>query len=147
MTDAPLLCPSAQPDQPDAAVFGVQTRAAAGERQVAYIPQVLPVTPELLALAGPARPAEVLRIAAPCMTSACQHFGNGACSLAARVATMLEPVVGGLPRCAIRPSCRWFREQGRAACLRCPQVVTDARPDSGLPIEVAGPGAGAVSAP
>ncbi len=79
MADAPLLCPSAQPDQPDAAVFGVQTRTAAGERQVAYVPQALPLTPELLALAGPARPAEVLRIAAPCMASACQHFSGGAC--------------------------------------------------------------------
>ncbi len=60
---------------------------------------------------------------------------------------MLDPVVSGLPRCAIRPTCRWFREQGRAACIRCPQVVTDARPDSGLLIEVAGPGAAAVATP
>ncbi len=137
MTEAALLCPSAQPDQPDAVVFGVQARTADGQRQVAYVPSALPITDELMALSGPARPAEVLRIAAPCMKGGCQHYGGGACSLAARVATMLDPVVAGLPRCAIRPTCRWFREQGRAACVRCPQVVTDAREDSGLPAEVA----------
>ena len=64
------------------------------------------------------------------------HFANHACSLAARIATMLDPVVSGLPRCAIRPTCRWFREQGRAACVRCPQVVTEAREGEGVPLEV-----------
>jgi len=38
---------------------------------------------------------------------------------------MLDPVVSALPRCAIRPVCRWFRQEGRAACLRCPQVATE----------------------
>jgi len=37
---------------------------------------------------------------------------------------MLPEVVDSLPVCTIRPQCRWFRQEGRAACLRCPQIVT-----------------------
>jgi len=33
-------------------------------------------------------------------------------------------VVSELPSCQIRDTCRWFAEEGGAACLRCPQVVT-----------------------
>jgi len=140
MSEEPLLCPSAQPEEPGARVFGVQTIAPDQQRQVAYLQQTLPVTQDLLALSGPAAPPEVLRIAAPCMHGGCLHYEGGACGLAARVASMLDPVVGALPRCAIRPVCRWFREQGPAACVRCPQVVTNAREGSGASAEVAYPG-------
>ena len=51
-----------------------------------------------------------------------------------------DPVVRALPRCAIRPTCRWFRQEGPAACFRCPQVVTDSRTASDLQREVAGDG-------
>jgi len=37
---------------------------------------------------------------------------------------MLPEVVDHLPACNIRPDCRWFRQEGRAACVRCPQIVT-----------------------
>jgi hypothetical protein len=33
-------------------------------------------------------------------------------------------VVDQLPACNIRAECRWFRQEGRAACLRCPQIMT-----------------------
>ena len=36
----------------------------------------------------------------------------------------LDPVVDALPSCSIRNTCRWFADQERAACVRCPQVVT-----------------------
>jgi hypothetical protein len=51
---------------------------------------------------------------------------------------MLDPVVSGLPDCAIRPTCRWFREHGKAICLRCPQVVTDSREVTDFQRELAG---------
>jgi hypothetical protein len=35
-------------------------------------------------------------------------------------------VVDALPACAIRPACRWWQQEGKAACQRCPQVVTQA---------------------
>jgi hypothetical protein len=137
MTDESLLCPSAQPDQPEARVFGVQTTTEDNTRRVGYLTRALPVTPDILALSGDAGAPEVLRIAAPCMRGGCTHYESGACTLGQRVAQMLDPVVGSLPRCAIRPDCRWFREQGPAACVRCPQIVTNTREGSGVPPEVA----------
>jgi len=50
--------------------------------------------------------------------------------LATRVATMLPPAVSALPRCAIRPTCLWFKQEGPAACLRCPRVATIERHSS-----------------
>ena len=137
MNDEPLLCPSAQPSEPGARVFGVQTTTPDRERRVGYLTETVPVTKDLLALSGEADSAEVLRVAAPCMNGNCMNFEHGACGLAGRVARMLDPVVGALPRCAIRPSCRWFREQGPAACVRCPQVVTNSREGTGVPAEIA----------
>jgi hypothetical protein len=139
MTNAPLLCPSAQPGQPDAHVFGVQTTTEDNQRRVGYLTETVPVTEELIASLGQTSAPEVLRIAAPCMHGGCMHYDGGACALAGRVARMLDPVVGSLPRCAIRPVCRWFREQGPAACVRCPQVITNSREGSGVPAEVAYP--------
>jgi hypothetical protein len=52
-----------------------------------------------------------------------QHLHTGA----QRIVEGLAPVVNALPPCQIRPTCRWFRQEGRNACLRCPQVVTDKR--------------------
>jgi hypothetical protein len=134
----PVLCPSAQPDWDAAQVFGVQTGRQAEGLRVGYLTEAQMVTPEILAAAAPAMPTEVMRFAAPCMGTGCKHFDGANCQLAARVVEMLDPVVSGLPRCAIRPSCRWFRQEGKSACLRCPQIVTDLRDPSDVQIEVAG---------
>ena len=116
-------CPSAQPDMEGARVIGVVERGSGGP-QVAYVSGTVPVTPEVLRTSGPVPPTHVMRFAARCEESACQHFDGTNCQLATRVARALEPVVRHLPACAIRRTCRWHAQEGRAACLRCPQVVT-----------------------
>jgi hypothetical protein len=131
-----LLCPSSQPNHPDARVFGVQTGSSPETFRVGYLTEAHPVTEELLARTGDALPTEVLRIAAPCIR--CSHHDGTGCRLATRVATMLPPVVGSMPHCAIRPSCLWFRQEGKAACIRCPQVVTIARSPTAFDEAVAG---------
>jgi hypothetical protein len=136
--EKPLLCPSAQPDLADAQIFGVQIGTSESDLRVGYLTEARPVTPDVLASSGAAGPAEVLRIAAPCMGGGCTHFDGAHCQLATRVATMMAPVVSALPRCAIRPSCLWFKQEGPAACVRCPQIVTDRRTGTELQREVAG---------
>jgi hypothetical protein len=136
--EKPVLCPSAQPDTADAKVFGVLIDTPDAGMRVGYLTEAQPITPDIVAAAQPARPGEVLRVAAPCMGGGCVHFDGTNCTLASRVTSMLDPVVSGLPRCAIRLSCRWFRQEGRAACLRCPQVVTELRQGSNLQRQVAG---------
>jgi hypothetical protein len=133
-----LLCPSVTSIGPDAQVFGVLTGSATEGLQVGYLTEPLPATSELLAAAAPAKPTEVFRAAAPCVERGCQHFDGAKCQLATRISTMLDPVVSALPRCAIRPVCRWFRQEGREACLRCPQVITERRDPSDLQRVVAG---------
>jgi hypothetical protein len=133
-----ILCPSVTSIGPDAKVFGVLTGSAAEGLRVGYLTEALPATPELLAAAAPARPTEVFRAASPCMERGCKHFDGANCQLAKRITAMFDPVVSALPRCAIRPVCRWFRQEGREACLRCPLVATEQRNPSELQQVVAG---------
>ncbi len=118
-----LKCPSAQPGMGEAQVLGVVSRDGAAPR-LAYLDQPMAATPEILALSAPVAVSEVFRLSARCEESKCMHFDGTRCQLAVRIAELLPEVVDALPACNIRPECRWFRQEGRAACLRCPQVVT-----------------------
>lgn len=126
--DAPrqTMCPSAQPDWEGAQAIGV-VGGSADAPEVAYLPQAVPVSEELLALARPVTPGEVFRIAAPCANSGCGHFNSaeGKCKLAEKIVRWTPVAVQKLPACSIRASCRWWQQEGLAACMRCPQVVTD----------------------
>ena len=121
----PLLCPSARPEMEDSRVFGV-VRGTVEEPRLGYMAETLPVTPEILFLSGPVPPSAIFRISAPCAGHACQHFDGSQCRLATRIVQMLPPVTEDLPPCRIRPTCRWWRQEGKAACLRCPQIVSQA---------------------
>jgi hypothetical protein len=117
------FCPSAQPDMEGAVAFGI-VGGTAERPVVSYLTEPQPVTPELLALSTPVRPTEVFRFGAPCAERGCQHFDGAACELGRKIAEDVPDAVDRLPKCRLRPSCRWWHEQGRAACLRCPVVVT-----------------------
>jgi hypothetical protein len=124
---SPYSCPSAQPDMLEARVIGVLS-GSASEPRIAYLAQeaVIPAAdmPPTLSV----DPVEAFRFAARCEDHRCaQHVDGvegGRCGLGARIVAQLDPVVASLPSCTIRASCRWYAEQGREACLRCPQVVT-----------------------
>ena len=118
------FCPSARPELPNSTVFGV-VNGTAEEPCVAYLEQPQPVTDELIALTGSVTPTEVFRTAAPCATEKCQHFDGKDCRLAMRIVEQLSAVVEELPPCSIRRNCRWWQQEGKAACMRCPQVITD----------------------
>jgi hypothetical protein len=121
--EQPLMCPSAQPGMTDVVVLGVISRD--GEvPQVAYVGERVEATAEVLEAAGEAPVAQVFRLAGRCEERKCSHFDGTKCQLAVRIANMLPEAVDALPACAIRSECRWFRQEGRAACLRCPQIMT-----------------------
>ena len=119
-----LLCPSARPEQSQAVVFAV-IGGSVEEPLAGYLEQVQPVTPQLLSLTEPVRPTEAFRFAAPCAQAGCQHYDRDGCSLGRRTTDLLPAVVDSLPACRIRPNCRWFVEQGKDVCYRCPAIVTD----------------------
>jgi hypothetical protein len=118
-----LKCPSAQPGMGDVQVLGVVSRDADAPR-LAYLDQPMGATPEILELAAPVAVSEIFRLSARCEEKKCMHFDGSRCQLAVRIATLLPEVVDTLPACNIRADCRWFRQEGRAACMRCPQIVT-----------------------
>jgi len=134
------LCPSAQPGMDRATVLGI-VQQDDGRPVVAYLNERLPATPEVLALSEPLKPTDVFRIAATCAENKCPHFDGADCRLATRIATMLPAVVDRLPPCTIRKECRWYAQEGEAACKRCPGITTvtyDVSPYmrevSGLPV-------------
>jgi hypothetical protein len=131
------FCPSARPGMAGGIVFGVVGEGAGGH--LGYLEKLVPVTSEVIALSAPADPSEVFRLAAPCAESGCQHFESAHCRLAARVARMLPAVTDRLPACRLRPTCRWWKQEGREACLRCPQIVSGQSDPSELQLLVASP--------
>ena len=135
------LCPSARAELADSVVFGVIS-GTLEEPHVAYLKQPQPVTDELIAKVSPVTPAEVFRTAAPCATSACQHFDGNDCRLAMRIVEKMSTVAEELPPCSIRRDCRWWQQEGKAACMRCPQLITDNYNSSELMREVATPTGG-----
>ena len=122
--NASPLCPSTtHPEKDESIAFGVVC-GTVDVPQLAYLREPLPVTDELLSVSGSVAPTEVFRFAAPCANSRCQHFADHQCHLAKRIVSMLPTVVDVLPACQIRTTCRWWQQEGKSACLRCPQVVT-----------------------
>ncbi len=127
-----LSCPSAPPDSPRAVAFGVidHTKSPPEAR---YLEEVVPVTEELLQLAEPLKPTEVFRFGGDCQTSRCSHWSGEHCNLVERIVDLV-PVASLLaPSCRLRPTCRWYAQAGRRACVRCPHVVTlDQNPDPAM---------------
>lgn len=123
-TEKVSLCPSARPESSGSVAFAI----AAGtveKPEVLHLPTPLPVTEELLALAEPVTPTEVFRFAASCAEKNCSHFNGSQCQLVQRIVDSVPPAVATLPPCRIRQDCRWWQQEGKAACFRCAQIVTD----------------------
>jgi hypothetical protein len=121
---SPVLCPSAPAAMAGSVVLGV-IREIDGRRFVHHIAEPPAVTSEILALAQGAPLAEVFRFAAPCQATRCRHFEGNECRLAAKLVVTLDNEAGALPDCAIRADCRWFRQEGTPACLRCPLIFSE----------------------
>jgi hypothetical protein len=118
------LCPSAQADWDGSVAIGV-IEGTAEKPRMTHFPDVVMISPSLLELAKPVTPTEVFRFAAPCVEGRCVHFRNNHCNLVTQIVDVLPVVAEALPRCAVRAQCRWWRQEGKAACMRCDQVVTD----------------------
>lgn len=118
------LCPSASPQGWDnGIIFGV-VLGTPKQPQVKYLAEPQPASLEMLALANPAEPDEIFRIATPCVGQQCEHFDGVRCGLVKRAVQILPVATDLLPPCRIRSRCMWWHQEGKAACLRCPEVVT-----------------------
>jgi hypothetical protein len=134
-----LLCPSARSNKQDNRVFGI-IGGTVEVPEVNYLKE--PQWPaEYMARLSDTKitPEEVFRIASPCEEKGCKHFDGRDCQLVVRVVEQLTSVSESLPACAIRRDCRWWRQEGKNACMRCSQVVTDYYSASALMMNVAKP--------
>lgn len=101
--------------------------------RVAYVSPAVPVTAEDIATlpTAPGRtPESTYRFAGPCVEGGCGHWSGSHCRLGEEMATHHVEVpedARSLPKCAIRPQCRWYAEQGADACTVCQFVTTDLR--------------------
>lgn len=134
------LCPSAQPGMENCRVLGV-VKQDGNSSVVVYLKQLVPATPQVLSMAAPLKPTEIFRLAATCAEGRCPHFDGADCQLATRIVNILPAAVEELPPCIIRKECRWYSQEGGAACMRCPHVTTvnydlseQTREVSGLPV-------------
>ncbi|MEO1621328.1 MAG: nitrogen fixation protein [Cyanobacteria bacterium J06632_3] len=121
-----LNCPSSQPNAENNLVFGLVC-GTADQPRVRYLQTPRPFTQALREKISPLSPTAVLRITSPCAQSDCQHFHNQQCRLIDQLIEALPPVTDPLPPCKIRHQCRWWHQAGKAACQRCPQIVTTVR--------------------
>ncbi|WP_310482652.1 nitrogen fixation protein [Chamaesiphon sp. VAR_48_metabat_403] len=119
-----LMCPSADAEMSGSVIFGIVVGTPEVPHLV-HLDRVKPIPPELLTLDSPVKPSEIFRIAATCIENGCKHFDGINCRLTTRIVEGLPTVTDRLPACAIRSTCRWWHQEGAAACLRCQQVVRD----------------------
>jgi hypothetical protein len=133
LSDEPALCPSA-PATPGALLIGVVEET----RRVANLATPIPVDEGFVEAArAHGSPERRFRFSIPCVEGSCGHWTGSACGLigisrgqavaAGLVAPVSAHVSAGctdkLPPCGIRPRCRWWRQDGAAACKVCAFVV------------------------
>lgn len=117
------VCPSADASMRNPRILGVVDADSLIPR-IAYLTERVELSDVQITKNDQVPLGKVLRLSAVCEESLCGHFDGQKCRLAERLVNLLPVVVDQLPACNIRSDCRWFMQEGRQACLRCPQVVT-----------------------
>jgi hypothetical protein len=121
-------CPSA-PATEGALLIGV----VGADGRVANLGTPLPIDAAFIETAkAQGAPEQRFRFSSRCQKERCLHWQNHECALIGELhAAALEAgeslKAPGLPPCAIRAKCRWWRQRGRDACAVCPLVVTDTK--------------------
>jgi hypothetical protein len=117
-----MTCPSAEP-APGAKLLAVVSKSF----DTAYLNPAVQMSEEsLLELDRDGIDLDNrLRFANSCVEDACVQWTGSRCGVIDNAIADLPAVssVALLPRCDIRPSCRWFAQDGRAACRVCPSII------------------------
>lgn len=125
MAAEPVLCPSYMCES-GAILLGI----VLPNGRVAFSHDRVVVDDEFVRIAKEGRaPEKRFRFSGPCVGGACKQWDGTRCGVIEDIIHAAPPdfEAAGLPRCLIRDRCRWFSQRGGAACMVCPDVVTDAR--------------------
>lgn len=116
------LCPSARCESGNR-LLGIQTEGGGLAR---FLPPPVIDDTFVAAAQETGAPERRFRFAGTCAESACHQWQSGGCSIARMASARSgDDAATSLPPCHIRSACRWFGQEGRAACLACAFVVTD----------------------
>ena len=128
MSSDTLLCPSAQFDGEGANVFGI-VGGDQHNRRIIYLKSAIPATTIDISTFEGVPPGEVVRSAAPCAKSGCDHHSKetSQCTLVQRIVADVAPNVESLAYCAIRTQCVWWAQEQAEACKRCSLIVREDR--------------------
>lgn len=114
------LCPSSHAE-PGAILLGI----VGSDGRIGYVTPQLRIDSGFVESSKEGRaPEKRFRFAGPCIETGCAQWSDNKCGV---IESALQAVEGiqGLPKCSIRPRCRWFSQRGSAACAVCPLIVTD----------------------
>jgi hypothetical protein len=117
-----LACPSA-PARAGASLLAIM----GSDGRLAHVSPPIPVDEAFVAAASRhGRPEARMRFTAPCLREGCAQWTGSSCGVIEEVLATgaHEDQPARLPRCDIRSGCRWYRQEGGAACRACPLVVT-----------------------
>src|SRR5215217_3316213 len=126
--DRDRLCPSARCEE-GAILLGI----VGEDGVVGYVSPLITIDNDFVQQAHKGRtPEKRFRFSQPCIEDGCQQWTGSRCGVIDRALQAAEEEsVGGvfkdaaLPKCTIRPRCRWFAQVGRSACAVCPLVITE----------------------
>uniref|UniRef100_A0AAU2VZH4 Uncharacterized protein n=1 Tax=Streptomyces sp. NBC_00008 TaxID=2903610 RepID=A0AAU2VZH4_9ACTN len=124
-------CPSGDASRPESVVLGVRS---GDDGQVVYLAEPVPAADVRGAIPEGIAPNRVLRFASHCVSDCANRVGE-ACGLIERITT----VPAAVPRCHLRPHCKWWNPTGVEACHRCPALTTLEPRDDELAVLVADP--------
>jgi hypothetical protein len=117
------LCPSSTCHS-GALLLGVVN----GDQKVSLLTTPIPVNDEFVETVNAAGdPEKRFRFASKCAKNGCAQWTGSSCGIMDELAAanhLLEVINEQLPNCAIRPTCRWYSQDGAMACMICPYVVT-----------------------
>ena len=118
-----IMCPSNR-CKPGSKLLGVRQ----DDGTVSILPQALPIDDFFIETVkrDVLQPEQRFRFTNKCIETGCSQWNGNGCGVIEQVVQYLEhiPPNQDLPKCSIRPKCRWFLQKGADACKICPYIVT-----------------------
>jgi hypothetical protein len=119
-----IMCPSNR-CKPGSKLLGVRQENGT----VSILPDPLPIDENFINAVNHdgVIPEQKFRVTNKCVETGCSQWNGKGCGVIDNVIQYLEhiPHSATLPKCNIRPSCRWFLQSGADACKICPFIITE----------------------
>lgn len=122
-TNKTILCPSSRA-QTGARLLGIRQE----DGRVAILPEPLKIDESFIDISNQLAHAEQqFRFTNKCVESGCKQWTGQRCGVSDNLiqASQFLKLDNSLPECGIRAQCRWYNQNGAAACNICPLVITE----------------------